>query len=388
MELDGIAYYTIFEYLSITSYHSILLVNKEWNEHLNNLYKFKKNKEICLEITNYYQKEVEIKKYINNNYDVLLYLLKLNKFYQFWKTRLFKLCNSSFRESKEVIYRSLINNNGINIYHLLKSDKLLKDKDILQRICVFNEEFYTKMFCKNDLSENDWLDYNFCLNFLNIYKEYKTEINAEYLLSQIKNKQSVIDFLNLNSENKNNILKILLFLNKEIILKDEFILTKIIESKISNQLLNNYLQNNLDIFNHLSKNILNQFIFKKNFLITLLYNKFTKDELIDICASKIFLFKILQKVYNFLLQDIKKEFIKKNIKGFKVLSKNGRSILINRNLVENVIERDCEMIYYVSDLTLNDFNNLVLKNNDLNRFKNKLLFKKEYNLHNKQITLK
>ncbi|KAL9652751.1 hypothetical protein ABK040_010784 [Willaertia magna] len=368
--LDSISYWTIFDFVSITSYSSILLVNKEWNEHLVGLPKFKKNKEICLEINrNKYRLNAYITTKNENNYDVIIYLLKICPHY--FKSIVFQKCHPSFRESKEIIYRSFSCNNGPNIFSLLPVE-LQKDKDILQRVCVFSDCYY--QLSEKYFSDNEWLDYDFCKNLLNICKDNKSAHSSKQLLKKVKNKQAITDFIDLNTNNSDG-LKILLNLENEI-LKDQFILTKLMNSKISKQSLNNYLYTNLNIFDYVPKDILKQYILEKNFLITHLYNKFTKDEIIEMCSSKIFILKTLYKFNNYLNKNDISDIVKKNVKVFKVLPREYRSILSSRTLVEYVIEKDSEMINYVSNLTENEFNNLVKKNEDLNRVKGKLLFKK------------
>ncbi|KAL9654167.1 hypothetical protein ABK040_000752 [Willaertia magna] len=214
--MDSIAFWTILEYLSITSYSSILLVNKEWYEHLISLPKFKKNKEI---ITNELffgdspatVQPTEKQKY-NDNYDIIIYLLKLNNNYAHYKSVIFQLAHFSLKKSKEIIFR-FQGNNGPNILYVLPLE-LQKDKDILQRACVFNT--YSKEFCKQYFTNSDWLDYNFCKSFLNIFKENKSALYNKYLLSEINNKQSVIDYINLNITNIEN-MKNIFNLNKEIV---------------------------------------------------------------------------------------------------------------------------------------------------------------------------
>ncbi|KAL9646781.1 hypothetical protein ABK040_001203 [Willaertia magna] len=380
--LDNISLWTIFEYLPLSSYLSILLTCKEWNEILINSKIFKENKNLILTLqqeidNNDFDEMANITKKYKNNFTAILYLLKKKAFS---KKVIYLNCDTSLKNNKLIILNSIFDKNGVDILNNITNKTLQQDTDILQKAyfnCFeYSKEHIIKSYCK----DSDFTNFDFCNYILNNFINGTT--SDIILFKLIKNETVILNYF------KNHKLTafILQNLDPELFKNVNLINDLIINNKnnkkggISNQQLKLFAGSNVTIFDNFNNVKLIEFITKRPILIFSLYNKFNFDELIEICCKNPFVLKYLMD-YPYYLNFDKNNFVKlvleKNVKAFKVLSKEYRSIKLNKETVTNIIVKDFEMIKYVCDLTLQLFEELYNKNEQIKIFKNKLLFKKE-----------
>ncbi|KAL9647535.1 hypothetical protein ABK040_006891 [Willaertia magna] len=292
--LDSISLWTIFEYLPISSYLSILLTCKEWNNKLINLNKFKENKifitTLISEITKiklisrFYDRQNELQNLVcnkyKNNITAIFYLLSKLVDY---KTFIFEKCN--FRNNKLIILNSFINENGECILRLISDKTLQRDKEILLNAYKHNNEYGRRRFVNSCIPTEYYLDYNFCYSMLQICKA-KTDI---HLIQLIKNLESIKDYF----KNIKISLNTLININKEI-LNEEFISILILEGNITKQQLKYYFEMNNELLNKINNTkLIYEFIKKRNFLITTFYKKLCKEDLNKIFSENPFTFKNL-----------------------------------------------------------------------------------------------
>ncbi|KAL9649398.1 hypothetical protein ABK040_014308 [Willaertia magna] len=330
-QLDSISYWTIFEYLPISSYFNTLLVSKEWNEHLKIMKTFSENQQFILqlEIEFFFSSFIEedynefidaIKNYCNN-YNAISFLLKRYNNKERKLIDIFRNCE--LKDCKEIVLSAIYKNNASTILSFT-TKSLQKDIDILQKAYINSNNKNT--IASQFIPEEYFLDYNFC----NFFLQFKENIEQHtFALQNIKNKECIINYFQLNKGNIN--LNILLNLNEEIIKDFDFlqilfeselddsqlktfflqkkeikkeksltnldisILLELTDCHVTQDRLNYHFEpNNLDLLKNFDIFTIQKFIVKKPFLITLLYHKLTNEEILKICRNgNEHLFKVL-----------------------------------------------------------------------------------------------
>ncbi|KAL9645003.1 hypothetical protein ABK040_004496 [Willaertia magna] len=378
---DSISLCTILEYLQLSSYLSLLLTCKEWNDIIINSKLFQENKNLILTLQtcikkiygNGFNNRVDnlVQKYKFNFY-AIFYLLKKLKGCEYL---IFSYCDDSLKNNKLIILNSFKQGNGEHILKLIPNKTLQKDFTILSKAYLYSAENGKRKIIKNYFCENDFKDFEFCNKILkNCINEKSTDV---ILMKEIKNKESICNYFKNHKLNG----RYLQCLQKNILQNDEKTINELIidNKNLSEQQLKFFITNYNYIFREFDNNKLMEFVIKRPILILEFHKELGRKEIIEICCKNPYILKLLFVYNNFKInpEDFIQPVIENNIQAFKYLPKKYRSIQLNKEMVLKVIERESKMIKFVCDLTFTLFEELCEMNEKLIVFKKHLCFKKE-----------
>ncbi|KAL9644506.1 hypothetical protein ABK040_009370 [Willaertia magna] len=375
--LDKLSIWTILDYLPLQNLMIALLLNKEWNDCVKTSPRFNHYKKIIPKLLQSFENVGVLKtskvwkitqfiecakkniKYLVGDYGVISILLDHYKFYNYI---LFKNFPQLFTTNNNTAVKTALKGFDCRVFNLLLNEEQQKNIEFVKMAYQYNEN---EEFITEKVNDKYFNEFDFCVHILKYVREPIT-------IRKVKNRDAVLCFLqNYNKEDDASLKRLIYYLDFNFVCNYE-IFTLLIKHKVSFQKLYCLFERKKYLLKSVPKEIMKLCILQKAAFIKLFYKFFTKEEILDFCCEKIFIFKSLESVDKQLCDSIATQFIDRNYTGFKAMDKHYRSIKENHLFVKHVLNIDSSLILYVCDLDITLFNVLAIKNPKLLNYKSKL----------------